>query len=277
MPGVSWNPQTMVPQGSAVTEMSLDAPVDEPTAVPDLSSAPDDNTAADVTHNAPSIRTITVAGEERTYSIIENFASCPVIDNILDHDYRDGFSSELADLGWSDTPNLVLQLEKSGVLNGRDKARFEPQSNISRAEFLKIILRAHCYEYRREDTERPVFADLVPWSWESQVAQLGHKLGIIDGDLLDDGAKKIFRPQDPISRAEAIKMLMNIAFLRTDRLPETSFYDVPASEWFKTYVSRAEYLDIVNPEATAYFYKPDAPMTRDGMVLWLTKTLRLYR
>lgn len=280
VPGISWNPATALPSQPTLTVGSLEPTTAAPTdaTMPDSTSASVNDAAAQRPGDkTPSERSIIVDGSKRTYTIIDDFAQCPIIDQILDPSYRADFETALVDINRSNIPTLVFQLEKSGVLNGRDDAYFDPRRDISRAEFLKIILRAHCYEYRREDTKTPRFADVTPSSWESQVAELGHKLGIIDGDNEPTLDARVFRPHDPITRAEAIKMLMNIAFIRTARQPATEFMDIATEQWFRPYVSRAEYLDIVNPQEQAYFYRPDAAMTRDGMVHWLTKTIRLYR
>jgi len=62
-----------------------------------------------------------------------------------------------------------MYLEKSGVISGTKENNFEAYRKTSRAEFIKMVLRAHCIEYREEDTSKLDFTDLDNASWQAKV------------------------------------------------------------------------------------------------------------
>jgi len=82
---------------------------------------------------------------------------------------------------------------------------FEPWRETTRTEFLKIALRAYCYEYINEDPSSLTFTDVDKAVWQAKVIKLGADLGIVST------SNSMFRPNEAISRAEAIKMLLRVA------------------------------------------------------------------
>jgi len=66
-------------------------------------------------------------------------------------------------------------------------------------------------------------------------------LEIVKG--FDDGT---FRPNNPVTRAEALKMILTSAQATIEGSSETEFSDVPADAWFGTFVRTGRNLKIVN-------------------------------
>lgn len=58
---------------------------------------------------------------------------------------------------------------------------FFAHQNVSRIEFLKILLRLNCYDYSSEDTSTisDIYSDISPDLWEAKVVKKSHELGII--------------------------------------------------------------------------------------------------
>lgn len=108
----------------------------------------------------------------------------------------------------------------------------------------------------------PSFSDVSDGLFYSgPVSWLAHA-GLATG--FEDGT---FRPDAPVSRAEAVTLLWRLACAPTD-VPEATFGDVGAA-WYRTAVSWAVSIEAVRgyPDGT---FRPEAPLTRGELstVLW---------
>jgi hypothetical protein len=170
--------------------------------------------------------------------------------------YHAGPTEVLHDLEghWSESYVNALQETKIGMDGPRiikgytyaDGDLFRPNKEISRYELLKIALLSSCViPSLSVDTGEFAFPDVrrVSRSRESDDAILkrriiytAYELGIVDG--YPDGN---FKPDAPINRAEALKIL----FLATDLPPfdeeeySNIFTDVTELDWFSEYVHDA--------------------------------------
>ena len=104
--------------------------------------------------------------------------------------------------------------------------------------------------------ETPLFSDLETASWaKNSILELAQK-NIISG--YDD---KTFRPNERITRAEYVKILVNALFERTE-VTECDFNDVPATHWAYDYIANAVNNGIING-VTDKSFAPDAYITRE--------------
>ena len=94
--------------------------------------------------------------------------------------------------------SIEYLLEK-GIVNGVDDDNFEPQRNITRAEFLKMIILA--FEIQSSETAEK-FNDVSSGDWYSDYAASGRSAGIISGD--ENGN---FNPLVSVSRQDMAVML----------------------------------------------------------------------
>ena len=79
---------------------------------------------------------------------------------------------------------------------------------------------------------------------------------------LDGVTKLFFRPNDTISRAEAVKVLLLAQGITPPtEISEALFEDVDGDAWYAPYVSAAQNSDIVNGKTPAIF-EPALPITR---------------
>lgn len=100
--------------------------------------------------------------------------------------------SDVADTHWAYT--AINELAQNMILNGYLDGTFKPESNITRAEFAKIIVSAtDCYDY----TATSSFTDVSSEDWYYSYVSTAYKLGYITG--YPDGS---FHPEDNISRAD---------------------------------------------------------------------------
>ncbi len=95
----------------------------------------------------------------------------------------------------------IIAAKNAGVIMGYGDGNFKPNQPVTRAEAMKIILLAAGAEVP-EPTE--AFADTTLDAWYAKFISHGKKLGIVSG--YENGN---FGPADPVTRAQAAKMIIN--------------------------------------------------------------------
>ena len=120
-------------------------------------------------------------------------------------------------------------------------------------------------ESEKPEDEVVYFSDLqsVPWAKES-IEALAAK-GIVNGP--GDGT---FRPNNKVTRAEFIKMLMT-AFDLVDKNAKSTFSDVKAGMWYYEAVASAEKLGIVKGKGDGSF-GVNEQITRQDMAVMVYRT-----
>ena len=68
------------------------------------------------------------------------------------------------------------------MIDGDDKQLFDGSRQMTRVEFLKIMMRSHCIEYRAEDTSDLEFVDTDKSTWQAKVIKKALVLNIASGD-----------------------------------------------------------------------------------------------
>ncbi len=97
------------------------------------------------------------------------------------------------------------------VINGVDKETFSPNTDITRAEFASIVVKA--LGLMRPDTGKKVFSDVKSDDWYFDAVSIAYERGIVKG------YNGVFKPTDKITRQEAMTMLsraMDIAKLENN-------------------------------------------------------------
>lgn len=204
------------------------------------------------------------------YTIKNTFESCPIIDALNDEILS--FSGQLFDditrSPYKDTINLFAALD---IVQGNTNGHFEPKREITRAEFTKLVLISHCYTYQEEDTKIRKYNDVQENTWEARVVSKAEKLGIING--YSDGS---FKPNQVITKAEATKILMRMAFIQANTLEDLNYSDISV-DWHKKYVQTGETLGIFNAKQDNSTFKPDEGVKREDMVDMIHRIVDLYR
>jgi hypothetical protein len=135
---------------------------------------------------------------------------------------------------------------------------FQPERAITRAEFLKIATKSFCYDYSQlTGTEN--FDDVENGSWVARVTELAGALGVINTTNTN------FRPNDPISKIEAMKIILLIAETRStnftvdDSVTTTIFPDV-TTLWMMKYAEKADELGTI--DGNNGFFEPTIAISR---------------
>lgn len=128
--------------------------------------------------------------------------------------------SDLADGAWY-IP-AVTAMSEAGVINGYPDGTFRPDRYITRAEFIAMLMRTKDIQSFSDIPFTDVTSDL----WSADSIYTAYTNGYISG--YEDGT---FRPDSPITRAEAVKII-NSTLERTDFSNIINpFSDVKASHW----------------------------------------------
>ena len=152
----------------------------------------------------------------------------------------------------------VLRLNQRGVVSGYGNKNFCPDNNITRAEFLKIVLSATEIDIKGIDC---TFKDVSKDDWFYSFAATAQKTEIANGDLYGN-----FSPNDKISRQDAVKILYNAAMFKTYAMKEnreyTEFIDGESiADYAKTAVKQMYCANVINGYSDQSF-KPTAYVTR---------------
>lgn len=124
------------------------------------------------------------------------------------------------------------------------------------------------------DATTTVFTD-IPASWMIPYVEKAKALGIANGQTIDGVLK--FRPNDSITRAEAMAMLLNAAKIPVDSsLRTTQFTDV-TMYWMMPYVEAAKSLGIANGQIIdgVLKFRPNDAITRAESVTIINKATSL--
>lgn len=97
----------------------------------------------------------------------------------------------------------ISVLSGRGAVSGYGDGRFCPNNNVTRAEFLTMLLRA--FDFVDGEAEKG-FNDVDESAWYYKYAMTGKKYGITGG--YEDGS---FRAENNVTRQEAVCMIANLA------------------------------------------------------------------
>ncbi len=164
------------------------------------------------------------------------------------------YFTDVADTHWA--KNEIEYLYKNGIINGKSEHIFDPDSSVTRAEFVALVARSLG---GNEEKYASSFEDVFENAWYADYVQTALRLGLISED-------KLFRPNDNITREEVAKILLNTAELKEKAdIPEEyelSFGDASEiSDWAKEYVRGCAYLKMFVGDENGCF-NPKNSLTR---------------
>jgi hypothetical protein len=154
------------------------------------------------------------------------------------------------------------------VITGKTEGIFAPNDPITRAELTKIALKAFLYEIPIKVTSKP-FPDVEVDAWYAPYAEVARKAGIIKG--FPEG----MRPNEYVTRAEALKILIQASRLPLEFTTNVVFNDTNPNAWYMWYVRYAYEKGIVQGYADGSF-RPGATVTRAETAKMTVKLLDLY-
>ena len=174
----------------------------------------------------------------------------------------------LKDIGTNWAREHIESLISRGIVSGYPDQTFRPDRAVTRAEFAKMATAAFAVEPK----EVVSFKD-IDGHWAQEPIRALAGAGVVMG--YPDGT---FRPENPITRAEVVAMLVRILKLHDVQgyAPTPSFTDLPRSHWAYDAVETALRLKLLPPYLRGEF-KPALPANRAETAAMIDEALRLQR
>jgi hypothetical protein len=165
--------------------------------------------------------------------------------------------------------DFIDQLRKRGVVSGKSDGIYDPSGNLTRAEFTKIALNAFQIP-ASSSVEENLFDDTGADQWYARYVAAAKEYGIIEGYPYGT-----FRPNNPISRVEALKVVLETSGLEIGNEP-ANFVDTVTGSWYEKYVSYASKHGLLSPVRGASF-EPERPILRSEMAQVVAKLWALIQ
>lgn len=151
---------------------------------------------------------------------------------------------DLADVSWAE--KSIYDLLEKGVISKNEAGVFRPQDNITRAEFVKMIMTA----FGKNTGGSFEFNDVAPSAWYYDVVCTAAEEGIIIG------SNGMFFPEEKITRQDICVILMRILEkygfeIRND--DDMFKDDNEISEYAKDSVYTMKFLKVINGTGDNYF------------------------
>ena len=157
-------------------------------------------------------------------------------------------------------------MTEKGVIVGYPDGTFQPDENVTRAEFASMAIKALGQEHTT--VAQPVnFTDIDPTFWAYDAIQKALYFDLIS--CPPEGQP--FRPEDSVSRSESISVAVNaltteqISVLKAKEVLSRKYNDInEVPEWFVIPAGKAEILDmlVTIPSATPKKIEADRAATR---------------
>lgn len=168
-------------------------------------------------------------------------------------------------------------LSEQGVIVGYPDGTFQPDNNVTRAEFAAMAIRALGQEHTK--VAQPVhFTDITEEYWAYQDIQKALYFELISSDKEGD----LFRPEDSVSRAESLSVAVNalttetISLAKAKEVLARQYADAnTVPEWFIIPAGKAEILGmiVVAPSAQKSLLEAERPATRAEVAAILFKMM----
>ncbi|WP_052339316.1 S-layer homology domain-containing protein [Gorillibacterium massiliense] len=133
--------------------------------------------------------------------------------------------------------DAIAKLAAAKIVAGTPEGKFEPERNMTRAEFIKVLVTAFGFDMKQ--TATPTFKDVKKTDWFYDYIETAVKYSIASGST-DQGAR-VFLPNSPISRAEMASILYHAMIAKFGQpsltQKELPFSDVVGGYWAKDAIS----------------------------------------
>ncbi len=195
-------------------------------------------------------------------------------ENWQDYLYQDaGFTDVKADDWFYRQVNHVAN---TYVMEGND-SNFRPNAPINRAEFIKTVMSALEYNgnYYTEVEPDNYFSDVPTNAWYAYPINKARAHGLISGY-----SNNTFRPDQSISRAEAVQILNNAladneGYIVNHNL-DLPFSDVSSSAWYYNAVKAAFQNKLVSGKTFNHF-SPNDTLTRAETATIISRYLNTFK
>jgi len=119
--------------------------------------------------------------------------------------------TDIQTVSWA--KSAIENLSERGIIKGKTSTLFAPNDNITRAEFVCLIVRA----FSLNKTSAGSFVDVNPSNWFYKEVMTAKSLGIISGDNYN-----YFYPNKPITREDVAVIITRTLKVINKPLPGSS-------------------------------------------------------
>lgn len=170
-----------------------------------------------------------------------------------------GFLDMYDDNEYCDAVSWATEKE---IFEGYDDNTFRADTPISRVEALKVILISMEFDIYTDNGSNLGFSDVQKGAWYMKYIRTAKSYGIVKGY-----ASGTFKPDNQLSKAEAVTILLNAAKerngLRISSCNVKPYLDVNVNDWFVNQACYAKYVDLTGDD---YYFNPNTLFTRGEMV-----------
>jgi len=173
--------------------------------------------------------------------------------------------TQFADVGegyWAKKP--IEHSSTVGLVQGYPDGSFKPERALTRAELATLMVRAR--GARIPGYARQVFKDVKTSYWAANYIEAAERMGLIKGY-----PDKKFRPNNRVSKAEAIAILVRFDGLVATKPEVGPYSDVPAKHWASKYIAAAKEAGMLN-YIEGKRLRPKEEVARSEAVEMLSKT-----
>lgn len=173
------------------------------------------------------------------------------------------FFSDMTTSHWA--YQQIKDLSEQSIVIGYPDGTFQPDENVTRAEFASMAIKALGQEHANV-IQKIHYSDIDETFWAYDAIEKAVYFELISNDK----DSELFRPDDPVSRGEAISIAVNS--LTTEQISQDKAKEVLRKKykdvdnvpsWFVINAGKAEILDMIasNPDRREYL-DTDRPATR---------------
>jgi hypothetical protein len=105
---------------------------------------------------------------------------------------------------------------------------------------LKILFNTHCIDTKNTSSTQLKYVDVDILSWQAKVIKKADDLNIINGSV-NGNNQAVFKPNEPITKIEALKIILNLSDITLEKTLNTNYLDVQTG-WHNKYVAISESL-----------------------------------
>ena len=175
------------------------------------------------------------------------------------------FASNLTDIDNHWAKSQIEQMVASGAVHGYPDGSFQPNKQITRAEFVSIVNQAFAIP---QDNVQADFNDVTKSDWYYTQVAAGQTAGYVHGY-----SDHTFKPNNPITREEAAAIVANLLKLDTASVDTSSFGDsTDIDSWAAGSVAAIAKSNIMHGYPDTSF-KPHNLITRGEAVATLSNAL----
>lgn len=174
------------------------------------------------------------------------------------------------DINTSFAQSEILGLAEKGIVKGVSETEFAPDQKVTRVEFASMMVRA--LELQEASNVPLTFEDIQKSAWYVPELSAAILSGVAHGF-----SDKEFRPQDPITREQASKMIANSMYNGLIPSGEINFKDVNSiAVWAKPEVTALTTEKVITGYPDGNF-KPKRDLTRAECAVLIYRSLGLLK